>query len=689
LRIEFHDAVEECTVLAAIPVVIAILYLPGYLGFRIANLNRSFSLMAAPVLSVALYALLGNLYSVARIGSNAISIFAILTVLLLVAAFLCMGRRQDRTGEGARIPVPVILFAAIFGLAVGAYVFVLRLPRTDAVFQGWDNVTHLNYIRAFIDSGDWSSLHPTSYLADPSIQPVEQGGFYPAAWHELCALTVLMSGATVAKAVNAVNYILCSLVYPLGAVAALRMIFGDRSRVLYAGAIVSVSFAQFPWSMLVFGPIYSNLAAFCLVPTAFAVTYASINNLFEHHEAKRYVFMILAVIIALGFLQPSAVFLLAVLLFFYLGHRIYSYCASYRMFGRSISSKACMNIFYLVCLVLWIAVYLSPITANMLQWRWLAFTNSWQEIINILTAGYGYGFGQNTPAQLLLALMVTIGLLSALRKPNYQWVVQTYVLACIFCFVDATLDGLLKDVLCSIWYADPSRLASICAIAAMPLAALGLADTADFCVRKLAASRGEQGLSASAVTIGVAACFIALNFARFYAIPGWESAGIVDAYSALDSSAQKFYSIESSEMVATALTQEERDFAAKAQEYIPEGSVVINDPSDGSVLLYGLQGVRCYYRGTGGYRTNETETSKIIRTHLKDIAKNEKVREAVHSIGAKYVLILDSSNKGGSFLNFMGANFDIFHGIADITDTTPGFKLLLAEGPMRLYEIEE
>lgn len=676
--------------LAAIPAVIAILYLPGYLGFRIANLSRSFSLVLAPILSIALYAILGNLYSVAGIRSNAASIFAVPLLVLLVAALLCIRKRQDNEGEGPKIPASVLLFAAIFGLAAGAYIFVLRLPRTDAVFQGWDNVTHLNYIRAFIDSGDWSSLHPSSYLVDPELQPVPGGGFYPAAWHEICALAVLLSGAAVAKTVNAVNYILCSLVYPLGTVAALRLIFGSRKKVLYAGAIASVSFAQFPWSMLVFGPIYSNLAAFCMVPTAFALTYGCIDSLFRKHEIKRCIFMILACIIALGFLQPSTVFLLAVLLFFYIGNRIYGHRTYYRVAGHRLSSLACMNVFYLVCLALWIAVYLSPVTAGMLEWRWLSFTNSWQEIINILTAGYGYGFGQNTPAQLLLALMVIIGLLSVLRRPKYQWIAQTYVLVCIFCFVDAALDGLLKDVLCFIWYADPSRLASICAIAAVPLAAVGLADTIDFCQSKLAASNGERGLSMSAVAVGAAACFVALNFARFYVIPGWGSAGIIDAYTALDNSVQHFYSIEASDTVATALTREERDFAAKAQECMPADSVVINDPSDGSVLLYGLQGIRCYYRGTGGYGdVHESEASKLIRMHLSDIATNEQVRDAVHSIGAKYVLILDGQNKRAGFLNFMGARMDGFKGIEAIDDSTPGFKVILADGPMRLYEIEE
>jgi len=45
---------------------------------------------------------------------------------------------------------------------------------------------------------------------------------------------------------------------------------------------------------------------------------------------------------------------------------------------------------------------------------------------------------------------------------------------------------------------------------------------------------------------------------------------------------QGFYNISSR---FAALTQEEQDFAEKVLETIPEGSVVINNPGDGSLLL--------------------------------------------------------------------------------------------------------
>lgn len=74
------------------------------------------------------------------------------------------------------------------------------------------------------------------------------------------------------------------------------------------------------------------------------------------------------------------------------------------------------------------------------------------------------------------------------------------------------------------------------------------------------------------------------------------------------------------------MTQEEQDFAEKALETIPESSVVINDPGNGSLLLYGVDGTRCYYRTASGYEKGETEGSRLICTDLKDIETKEAVR---------------------------------------------------------------
>ena len=676
--------------LLAVFVAVIVLFLPGYLGFRVIGQSRSFSLALAPLFSSGLFGLLGIVYAMIGVPSGVISVFIMPTTALALLLILLSVWRGKTSSDGRKLPLSVIALAAIFGLLVGGYVFVLRLPRTDAIFQGWDNIAHLNFIRAFFDSGNWSSLHPSGYLTagDMAISPVASGTFYPAVWHEVCALVVLMSGAEVAKAINAVNYVFASLVYPLGTVCALRVFFGQDRRTLYCGAIVSVSFAQFPWVLIIFGPIFPNLASFCCIPAALALGGSAIRSLFERKHSIPSILMLLAICLSLGLLQPNALFTFAIMLFFYVGWTIFSHASSYRIAGHRISSLACMDIFYAICLVLWIAIYHSPFIASLLTYHWDSYANVQQACINVLTAGYGYGFGQNTPAQLLLAFMVIVGILAILKQGRHSWMVQTYFLVCIMCIVDAATDGQLKSILCSIWYTDPSRVASMCAMAAVPLAAVGLTETVAFFHRTLAPTAKTSALSPLGVAVGVVACFAFLNFARFYAIPGWQQAGIQDAYGYYDGALQSYYSLDAD---TSALTQEEQDFADEVVSIVPEDALVINDPADGSLVLYGTDGLRCYYRTGFGYGADEGESadSQLIRTSLNDISTNQAVREAADRIGARYVLLLDRGDMKMTWLRFMVTGENDFEGITDIDDDTPGFKLILEQDGMRLYEIAE
>ena len=133
---------------------------------------------------------------------------------------------------------------------------------------------------------------------------------------------------------------------------------------------------------------------------------------------------------------------------------------------------------------------------------------------------------------------------------------------------------------------------------------------------------------------------------------------------------------------------EEQRFVRKALEMIPDGALVINQPHDGSVFAYGLDGLNTYSRhiDTGG----TTEQSRTIRDRLSDIATDSTVREAVRNSGAQYVLLLDQGMPydEGRWLIQTGEDYEMgWEGLANLTDDTPGFETILADGDMRLYKI--
>ncbi|MEG0324664.1 MAG: DUF6541 family protein, partial [Raoultibacter sp.] len=134
---------------------------------------------------------------------------------------------------------------------------------------------------------------------------------------------------------------------------------------------------------------------------------------------------------------------------------------------------------------------------------------------------------------------------------------------------------------------------------------------------------------------------------------------------------------------------EEMAFVGEAEKHIPEGSLVINEPDDGSAFAYGVQGLNTYYRYLRTYgETNETRESRVIRSELDRIASDKQVRDAVESIGAEYVLVLDQGEQEGERPRlFTYENGKKWRGIERIRDDTPGFELMLSRGDMRLYHI--
>lgn len=137
-------------------------------------------------------------------------------------------------------------------------------------------------------------------------------------------------------------------------------------------------------------------------------------------------------------------------------------------------------------------------------------------------------------------------------------------------------------------------------------------------------------------------------------------------------------------------TEEEADFIDRVEEIVPPDAVIANVPNDGSAWSYGTEGLNTLFRRAKGWGGTDTaEESEIIRTRLCDIDHDEEVRRVADDLGVKYVLLLDDRSGDDRTLSYLRYSPDEWKGIESITPDTPGFKLLLSEGDMRLYEITQ
>lgn len=667
---------------AAVIFAAALLYLPGYLVLRGFGYRRSFAVGIAPSAGLMVIGLLAIVYSMVGMKSSPIDLF-----FLPLAASICiylvqyLRKRSERNGahfgqESISIATLVIVIAV--GVLFGMLFFVRRLPSLDAIFQQWDYPHHLNEVRAFIDSGDLSPLHGSSYVAGQSIDPfVESTSFYPSGWHMVCALVSMECGVSAPLAINAVDFTFSFIVFPVSMEALLVSLFPNKKPMPAVAVVACMSLAVFPWGLLTYGPVFPNLAGFAVLP---GMICAFMNAVDERKGTM--VLIWAASCIGIFFLHPNALFSMGIYLAPFIIHTIRSRNLTLRLGQHRMKANSIAIVFAVLCVVLWTLAFNSSFMTSTATVSWRKYASVSQAVVDLIALSYVDGFPPFTAAQLIPAVVLIVGVISLWRnrKSSDSWMLWPFAISAVLMVVAESFSGdsLIKHFLTSFWYTDPYRVAAMTTIFSMPILVKGIY----CCIEKADASSvatHDRRLHCRNAAVVTVAYFVLV----FY--PTFQVAGIGTvnmAFSDVRDNIRVVYGYR------TPLTAEEHGFLAKVKEIVGD-DLVINQPFDGSMMAYGTDDINCYYRYFSGYGgSTETAESVSIRQRLNLIATDQKVQEAVQFIGAKYVLVLDNGDMEHSFA-LSAYQEKQWAGLEDITDETPGFTPVLEEGDLCLYRIDD
>ncbi|MDD5799518.1 MAG: hypothetical protein PUD09_02555, partial [Coriobacteriales bacterium] len=184
-----------------------------------------------------------------------------------------------------------------------------------------DNSHHLSLIWTMAQTGNYSSLS-TSLYTSSSVSPVLSSGFYPAAFHSLCATVISMTGAPTAMAENAFVAAVMFVIYPVGVFQLLREISGQKTVVL-GGAFAFLLICAFPWRLISWGPLFPYMLSMTLVPLGFIVFVRALRSLLAQSRRACAAAQCLVTLLALFLAHPSGVFLLGIFLMCYIAQWIY------------------------------------------------------------------------------------------------------------------------------------------------------------------------------------------------------------------------------------------------------------------------------------------------------------------------------------------------------------------------------
>lgn len=658
--------------------LVAVLFVPGYALLRCVGLDKTISLGFSPVVCIVLFCFLGCAFHEVGIASSS-------AVYIAVLVALCIGVACVKVGSGGFNLSAEIVFSSatkilalyvVLGVVAASYMFLLPLDGPGSAVQTYDNVHQFGLIRSFADSGLWCSFHTTLYLdpASSAIDPIPGSGYYPAAFHLLAAFLVDMFGCGVNVSANAVLFSFTAFVLPVETFVFLRVLFnGDLTSAVF-GAPFFAALPSFPWLLVDYWPLYPNIISMVLLPTLVVSFIKVLADGLPLHLRCGYATLFVLSLVCTVFTQPNGAFSAAVFLIPFVVYRSAQVASGCRGSNARIAKWVAGGLCLFACAAAWVALVNAPFLRGVINFYWYPIFDWAQAVISVF--GMTMLFGGIIPFGLLVLL---VGLVSGVLDSRTRWFACSFLLVSSIYVVAASAgDVWLKHFLSGFWYTDPYRVGAFASLCAVPIAALGAKTIYGAVSGVFSHFVRNERWSKRPLQVGVLSlCLL-----------GMLGSGLGDGpLATLEGNAAML----NNQAGYAPYDAAKRDFSQRAVALIPEGELLLNDPYDGSLFAYGIDGLNLYYRHMSGYDGVdggwESADSEAIRLHACDVAVDKGVRQDLADLGIRYVLKFGEAPEWSSsvFPDYVRGDWD---GIECIKDDTPGFSVVLAEGNMRLYEID-
>lgn len=670
----------------AVVFAIACLLGPGYLVARALRVQGELALAVAPLISVAAYCLLAVVYGFAGISCGWLTLPALLFVAGGIALglakrhgcgtnlFLCGASSRPLAERGlfshvSAVRLGMALGAAIaLGTALVVYVSVLGSP--DSFIQFYDNSFHLTRIHEFADSGNYSSL---------------SGTFYPSAWHLVAALAESTVGISSGAAEHVANLAFIVAVYPLGMVALMGALFPQKPRVVWLTGLFCLAVAFWPWRIMLFGPLYPNLAAYCLMPAEAAIFISFFDSFMGERPQVKVTLFVLGGM-ALGFAQPNGIFSTGVFLIpfclYEVRHQVKDRLgAGGRSLFLSILAEVGLALFFAGA---WLVLTQLPVMQGTVYYprppiMFLKQAVKW---------AFNFSYVLYRP-QFAMTLAVFIGIFVLIRVRDRRWLILSYLFATFLYVVAVSVRGEWKYFISGFWYSDYYRLAAAATIFAVPLISCGI-DALISGLIKIVSYVGRKTLSDKGFVIAsVAVPAVAVSLLMAFNYVPWEFTGwayLSYGFDAIRWEMNDSYQNDSAHI----LDQQERLFLVEVKDIVGDAKVA-NMCYDGSGFAYATDDIHVLSSLFGMTSSDEVE---LLKRRINRYTEDPLVAEAVWQEGVEYVLQLDHGSTNGSLsfggtVNLMCYSKAEWLGVMLVDENTPGFELVLSEGDMRLYRLTE
>ena len=643
---------EWLQALPAFLVVVGLVLLPGLSMAYAVGLRGLMASGAAPALGMTVLACSPVATSLLKLswGPDLLLVWVAGWVLLAlgVGLLLRIWRPAPRTREPRRT---ALLSAVGFGLGalavLGSVLPAIQTP--GELVDSTDAVAHLNRIRAFLDTGSFSSLGRPAY---------------PSGFHDVAATAMqVMSHVDIVMATNLTALLAAAVVWPLGCVALARHTFGRSPAVLLGAGLASAAVTTFPFMLMGWGVLWPNLLATAMLPGVVLSALVATGILRPTPGVSRPVAAAATVLALPGLTLTHPNGLVSLAMIVVLALMTASVNRAVGTLGRTRTRELARlgALVAGVCVVLVIGPKLSRQVADTASYVWTQSTTLGPALREVTLLSL-----QVDQPLWGLSIVLLLGAVACALHTTRRWVLVTY-LACVILYVlAATSHTTVGVLLTGYWYNDKVRFAALAAVPVVLLVVAGIALLAEWLRRALAAFTPRTRTGArchrvlpNSVTAGALTLFVFL------------SAGLNhDATYALT---KRYYHPDQPDRVL--ITAQENADLGRLAARIPEGAVTAGVPANGSSFLYAFHDRPVLF---DSLLLNPDPDSAFIALHLKEVLSNTAVCDALRRKNVQYAIT-------GPVRYWLSLSSRTT-GLAALDDT-PGFEEIGRAGHYQLYRI--
>ncbi len=558
-----------------------------------------------------------------------------------------------RGASGSRGPVPAAAIGVLAALAITAVFLVVVSPSPEQFTQGYDSVFHLNATEYAVQTRNASSFGISSF-----ILPSGRSVFYPAGWHGLASLLVLLTGISIPAAMNVLTLAVAGLVWPLSCVFFTRTLFGEKRSVLLAAGALSAAFPAFPYLLLQYGSAYPNLLSNAMVPAGAGLVLLIIRPPARPPlEPAMALAMVVLFLPGTAMAQPNGVFSILLVLTPLLVHRVYLWLR--RGFRRGRRRGWALTAALAACVAAAAGILLSlPQFRSLFNYTSPAFLPFWLALVrNITHAPDPIWF----PA-VALTLLALYGAWTAARVHGMRWLPASLLLLSITYPLAAGTNLPVANVVMAPWWDNPERIAALMPLAAVPLAALGLGRLLDRVrARRFRLVSTRKGTTAAAAVLAVVLAFSNPGF--------WQMAGAVG----------QMYNVPPQPDRLAQVDAQELSLIRRLDTLTTSRDVIANNPYNGSALAMALAGRHMLFPYSS--QGDLTADQYTLRFWLNRVGSDQAVCAAAKRLGVTYLL-----DFGTDYIPAFDNPKSLYPGVT-LAGGTEGFTLVAREGHASLYKL--